>query len=177
MFHDSTSVSSKNYPGWSLERDPKKEVGDNLQGHLGHSTCFSISRKVTFYSSHFFSLSLSDFNLSRFEKLKNVLHIEDMELKHKRMITCFKVEMERWEVQNVWVKYSFTGSLNSSRGSRGCPRSPGWNPTKIFFVSNRPTIVVFFSMAGTFLMLLAGSFGCDRCWLTSESSSMLSKQR
>ena len=32
---------------------------------------------------------------SRFEKLKNVLHIEDMESKHKRMINCFKVEMER----------------------------------------------------------------------------------
>ena len=42
----------------------------------------------------------SDLNSLRFEKLKNVLHIEDMELKHKRMITCFKVEMERWEVQN-----------------------------------------------------------------------------
>lgn len=33
--------------------------------------------------------------LPRFEKLKNVLHIEDMEAKHKRMINCFKVEMER----------------------------------------------------------------------------------
>ena len=31
----------------------------------------------------------------RFEKLKNVLHIEDMESKHKRMINCFKVEIER----------------------------------------------------------------------------------
>ena len=127
---------------------------------------------------HLFSLTSSDFNFLRFEKLKNVLHIEDMELKHKRMITCFKVEMERWEVQKLkdWVKYSFAGSLNSSRGSRGCPRYPGWNPTNIFFVSNRQ-IMVFFSLAGTFLMLLAGSFGCDRCWLTSESSSMPSKER
>ena len=35
------------------------------------------------------------FSSTRFEKLKNVLHIEDMEAKHKRMINCFKVEMER----------------------------------------------------------------------------------
>ena len=75
---------------------------------------------------------------SRFEKLKNVLHIEDMESKHKRMINCFKVEMERLVQKLKTTKiYSFagspnssknalTGSPNSSRDSKGCHQSPGW---------------------------------------------------
>ena len=36
----------------------------------------------------------------RFEKLKKILHIEDMESKHKRMINCFKLEMERFSTRN-----------------------------------------------------------------------------
>ena len=31
----------------------------------------------------------------RFERLTKVLHIENMEAKHGRMINCFKLEMER----------------------------------------------------------------------------------
>ena len=48
----------------------------------------------------------------RFEKLKNVLHIEDMESKHKRMINCFKVEMERL-VQKLDNKVLFPQKLNN----------------------------------------------------------------
>ena len=71
---------------------------------------------------------------SRFEKLKNVLHIEDMESKHKRMINCFKVEMERLVQKlkdpffyriTIFFKNAFIGSPNSSRDSKGCHQSPG----------------------------------------------------
>ena len=46
-----------------------------------------------------FSFSFFYFH-PRFEKLKKILHIEDMESKHKRMINCFKLEMERLSTRN-----------------------------------------------------------------------------
>ena len=59
---------------------------------------------------------------------------------------------------------------------QGLPPVPRLESNKDLFCF-RSSIMVFFSNTGTFLMLLAGSFGCDRCWLTSESSSTPSKER
>ena len=70
---------------------------------MGHTACLPVPGQVVVlamracYICIFIVFIFIFFNFHpRFEKLKKILHIEDMESKHKRMINCFKLEMERF---------------------------------------------------------------------------------